>query len=229
MFNLLVDASSYDEVQGIYIIFQSLYDLIPIILFLLGSIILLKSLYNKMVKGAYVLLSGGIIMVMAAGILKALHKFLIGAFEIDYIILDKQFTPTQSIGFMLIFLGLIGMFTKYNKNYTKVRSSFISFILPLSFLVISEYDSSLPFIIMMVIGAIGILSMLIYISARLKNTKAIIAFSIAIVAMLGMGYLSSGSTFERAWIQISVNIIYQGMFFLKKSGLGEEDSLYKDL
>ncbi len=233
MFNLLVDASSYDGIDKIFIILQSLYDLVPIALFFLGSLILLKALYNKMVKGAYVLLSGGIIMVLSAGLLKALHKFLIGALEIDYTILDKQFTPTQSIGFLLIFLGLIGMFTKYNKNYTKVRSSIIPLLLIPSFLVITEYDSSLPFIIMMVIGATGILSMLIYISCRLKNTKAIIAFSIAIIAMLGMGYLSSGSTFSRAWIQISVNIIYQGMFFLgalflKNSGLGEENSLYRE-
>ena len=130
MINLLVDASSYEGVSRVAIIFQSIYDLVPIAFFLLAAIILLRALYNKMVKGAYVLFASGSIMIFVAGLLKALHKFLIGAAQIDYVILDKQFTSTQSLGFLLIFLSLVGMFTKYNKNFTKVRVSIIPLLIP---------------------------------------------------------------------------------------------------
>ena len=235
MFRFLVDSSSYERINRGLIVLQSLYDLVPIALFLVSSIILLRVLYNKMVKGAYVLTAGGIIMVFSAGLLKGIHKFLIGAAQIDYSILDKQFSPTQSIGFFLIFLGLLGMFTKFNKNYTKVRSTAIPIILIVIYNLtsINPYDSSLPFIALMVVGALGMLSMLVYMAARFKDVKAIILFSIAIIAMFGMGYLSSGTTFERAWIQISVNTIYQGSYLLgvillKKDGLDKEDCFYKE-
>lgn len=233
---ILTDAASYASIEPGLIILQSIYDLVPTALFIIAGILLLKCLYNKMVKGNYVLLAGGVIMVSVAGILKTLHKFLIGAAHIDFVILDKQFTSTQSIGFFLMFLAMIGMFTKFNKDYTKVRSLALPtlFTLPLIFVEITEYSSSLIFIIMMIVGALGYLGMLIYMSARLKNIPSIILFAVAIVAMVGMGYLSSKGTFESAWIQISVNIIYQGSFFTgifllkRNSRFLEEDCFYKE-
>lgn len=233
MMNLLVNASSYEGVNRFVIVLQSLYDLVPVTLFLIASIVLMKSLYNKMVKGAYVLFSGGSIMVFVAGLLKAMHKCFIGLFQIDYVILDKQFTSTQSIGFLLIFLGLLGMFTKYNKDYTKVRSSILPIIAIWPILAISEYTSSMPFVVMMVIGATGIMAMFIYMSLRLKNKKAMILYIVAFISMLAMGYLSTKADFSKAWIQISVNVIYQasyllGAILLKKSGLDNEDCFYKE-
>lgn len=230
---IFVDASTYEGVQSWAIVLQSIFDLVPIVLFLVGSVVLLRSLYNKMVKGAYVLLAGGSIMIFISGVLKAIHKLLIGIAEIDYVILDKQFTPTSSIGFLLIFVALLGMFTKFNKDYTKVRS----FTLPLlltPLLTISTYDNSMIFVVIMALGAAGMLGMLIYMSARLKSIASIILFSVAIVAMLGMGYLSTKGSFDKAWIQISVNCVYQGCFMTgvlilnKKYGLGKEDVFYKE-
>ena len=232
---IFVDIASYQDVEPFLVILQSLYDLVPIALFVIAGVILLRCLYNKMVKGNYVLLAGGIIMVAVAGLLKAIHKFLIGAAQINFIILDKQFTSTQSIGFFLIFLAMIGMFTKFNKNYTKVRNIALPALLifPL-FVQINDYDSSLIFIIMMVVGALGYLGMLIYMAIRLKNIPSIILFAVAIVAMMGMGYLSSKGEFSTAWIQISVNIIYQGCFFAgvyllkRNSNFMDENCFYKE-
>ncbi|MCR4562607.1 MAG: hypothetical protein K5694_05345, partial [Bacilli bacterium] len=78
------------EAPRLGLIFQAIYDLVPIALFILGSLLLLIRLYNKMVKGNYALIAAGSVMVAAAGVLKALHKFLLAAAEIDYVILDKQ-------------------------------------------------------------------------------------------------------------------------------------------
>ncbi len=219
------------EVPRLGSVFQALYDLVPIALFVLGSILLLRRLYNKMVKGNYALLAGGSVMVAAAGVMKALHKFLLGVAEIDYVILDKQFSPTQSIGFLLLFIGLVGMFTKYNKNYTKVRACALPLLLPL--LAATVYESSLPFIIIMVVGATGTLVTLIYMGVRLKSKWAIVCFAVSMLAMFGMGYLSTQRYYEIAWVSISVNVLCQGAFFLgvvllDKKGLGSEDAFYRE-
>ncbi len=226
LFNILDTALG--DAPGYLQILQGLYDLVPLILFLIGIIILQKTLYNKMVKGCYALFAGGTIMVFAAGFFKALHKVLLG-FGIEYSILSSQFTTTQSVGFFLTFLGIIGMFTFHNKNYTKVGCSSLGILISL---VATQFTSTMPFIILMIIGAAGFLITLIYISIRLKSITSIILYVIALISMIAMGYLSTKTSFEKAWIQITVNVIYQGSFListilLKKKGLGNEDCLSK--
>ncbi len=217
------------------IVLQSLYDLIPIALFLVGSVILLRCLYNKMVKGNYALFAAGSIMVFAAGFLKAMHKFIIGVSGYTYNILDRQFTSTQSIGFALMFVALIGMFTSYNKKYTKVSVSVVPLIGIFALAEatgLKEFTNTLPFIIIMIIGAAGTLSMLMVISIKRKDVLSAVLFGLAIVFMVGMGYLSTKTSWTYNWIAISVNIVYQGLFMigcirLQKKGLGSEDSLQK--
>lgn len=230
-----------DAPQG-GLIAQGFYDLIPVILFMFGSVILLRTLYSKMVKGCYCLLAAGSIMVFCAGVLKAFHKIIMGIFQVDYIILDKQFTPTQSIGFVFLFLALLGMFTTHNtKHVTPTKMSAIS--LPVfAFLLVEEVklgDSGLPaftnawpFLSVMIIGAAGYLVMLCIISFKMKRIPEAVLFMISIVLMIGMGYLSTKRGFEGAWAQISCNVLYQGTYFaacllLKKHGL-EEAKLFKD-
>lgn len=239
MVPLFLEASE-DSFASIYesspwaLVLQALYDLIPVTLFLIGSIILLRCLYNKMVKGNYALLAAGGIMVFVAGFLKAVHKLIIGFTGYSYTILDRQFTSTQSIGFLLLFIAFIGMFTPYNKKYTKVKvvalPAFISTAILLSTDGLKEFNSTMPFIVMMIIGAAGTLGMLVYISIRRKDVISAILFGLAIIFMVGMGYLSTKVTWTYTWVAISVNIVYQALFMigairLQKKGLGEETSL----
>ncbi len=216
------------------IILQALYDLVPITLFLVGAIILQRCLYNKMVKGNYALFAAGSIMVFAAGFLKAMHKLIIGITGYTYTILDKQFTSTQSIGFALMFIALVGMFTKYNKKYTKVQVigtfPFIATAILASTDGLPEYNNTMPFIVMMIIGAAGSLVMLVIISIRRKDILSAIFFGTAIIFMVGMGYLSTKASFKANWIAISVNIVYQALFMLgtirlQKRGFMAEDAL----
>ena len=190
-----------------------------------------------MVKGNYVLLGAGSIMVFVAGFFKAMHKFLLATARIDYLILDYQFTSTQSVGFALLAIALIGMFTPYNKHHLEHTSSSLKakgiFLPFLSFGAlaasetsssISEYQSTLPFIVLMVAGASTFLVTLIVISAKMKRILEIIFFLLSILFMVGMGYLSTKHYFEAAWIQISCNVCYQlcfllGCIFLQKHGL----------
>ena len=237
--NLFLLEAPEDSFESVYqntpwaIVLQSIYDLLPIGLFLVGAVVLLRCLYNKMVKGNYALLAAGSIMVFAAGFLKALHKFILGVSGYNYLILDKQFTPTQSVGFALILVAFIGMFTSYNKKYTKVQAIALPAILFTIFMETGNlpvFESSLPFIILMIVGAAGMLGMLIYIAIRRKDVMSAIFFGLAIIFMVMMGYLSTRNSWTMTWVAISVNICYQALFMagalrLQKKGLAAEDSL----
>ncbi len=240
MINMLTE---FKDAPQYGMILQGFYDLIPVILFMLGSVILLRDLYDKMVKGCYCLLCAGSVMVFCAGVLKALHKIIMGIFRVDYVILDKQFTPTQSIGFLLLFLALMGMFTSLNTKYINkpTKTMVISFPLIGLFLAseVSYGDSGLPsftnawpFLSVMILGAAGFLVMLIIISFKMKCKLEAILFMIATLLMIGMGYLSTKRGYEGAWYQITCNVFYQGIYFvacllLKKHGLKEVDLFSK--
>ena len=53
---------------------MALVDLIPVVLFFAAAVILQRDLYEKMVKGAFALLATGSVMVLLAGVFKALWK-----------------------------------------------------------------------------------------------------------------------------------------------------------
>lgn len=95
---------------------MALVDFIPVALFFAAAVILQLDLYNKMVKGAYALLSAGSILVLIGGIYKAGWKILYALKICDFQALDHSFFPMQAPGFLLVFLALAGMFTKYNKK-----------------------------------------------------------------------------------------------------------------
>lgn len=230
--------TDFKDAPRVGVIFQGIYDLIPVILFMLGSVILLRTMYSKMVKGCYCLLAGGSIMVFCAGVFKALHKIIMGLFQVDYIILDKQFTPTQSIGFILLFLAMLGMFTAHNTNHISPKTNVVVF--PLFIIALEEITSNgfeafnniWPFLSIMILGAAGYLVMLVIISFKMKRKLEAILFILAILFMVGMGYLSTKRGYEGAWMQISCNVVYQGIYFvacllLKKHGLEEAELFNK--
>ncbi len=225
---LLLNIETYENAPRGLVVLQALIDLIPVGLFLAASIILLHALHNKMTKAGYALFGGGSVMVAASGALKALHKFFIGAAQVDYSILDKQFMPTQSVGFFLMFIALLLMVIKALKKGTEVRS-IVAPVFLFAVLVIPEYTSSLPFVVMMIVGGAGTLISMAVLSARLKNIPAAICFGLSIVAMLAMGYMSSRSSYSTAWFQILINTAFQGLYLAgallltKKSNLGDPD------
>lgn len=232
--------TEFKDAPRVGLTFQGIYDILPVVLFLLGSVILLRTLYSKMVKGCYCLLAAGSIRVFSAGILKALHKIVMGLFQVDYIILDKQFTPTQSIGFILLFLALLGRFTIKNTKHIQTKTMAIT--LPILALFFAEdiktgdsglpaFTNSWPFLAVRIIGAGGFLVRLAVLAFKRKRIPEAVLFFIAIVLMVSRGYLSTKRGYEGAWMQISCNVLYQLTFFLgclllKKHNL-EEANLFK--
>lgn len=58
-------------------IFMAIFDLFPVVLFLVGGIYYQRMLYNKMSKGAFALFSAGTIFTFVAGVFKATYKILL--------------------------------------------------------------------------------------------------------------------------------------------------------
>ena len=203
-------------------VFMALVDFIPVLLFFAAAVLLLKDLYNKMVKGAYALLAAGSLMVLIGGIYKVLWKTLVALSVCDYPALDTSLFTFQGPGFLLVFAALAGMFTKYNKNHVTLHSAAIPVIV-----------SNMPFIVLQIIGCTGVQGSLIAVSVKMKKKVPVVCFILAFVFMLGMGYL--GAKFDDSssmhWLAQCTNIISQGSLFagvwlLHKAGLGKEDSLW---
>ena len=191
---------------------MAIVDYIPVILFFISAILLLGDLYSKLSKGYYTLLASGSLMVFTAGTLKATWKILYALQICDYQALDISFFPMQGIGFLLFFLGLLGMFV--NKKNNKVLS------------VVPVFVSNMPFIILQIIGCTGAQFTLVAKSLQMKKKNAAVLFIVSFIFMLGMGYLSAkfddSSTMH--WIAQCTNIISQssllaGTWILHKNGL----------
>lgn len=204
---------------------MALVDLIPVILFLISGIILLNDLYNKLVKGNYALLATGVSMIFLAGVFKAIHKILAGAGACDFVALNKSFFPMQSIGFVLMGIALVGIFYK-KKPENKVLSFSPFLMIPLAEL--TEYNNSMPFVIIQIIGTTILFFMLFYIALKMKSIPSMILIVIAYICLLAMGYLSSkfqdASLAKWNWIAEVVNIVSQGsllaaVFILHKKDL----------
>lgn len=196
---------------------MALVDLIPVVLFFAAAVILQRDLYDKMVKGAFALLATGSVMVLLAGVFKALWKILYALNVCDYQLLDAAFFPMQGPGFLLVFLALAGMFTKYNRK--RVNLSSVA--------AVPVFTSTMPFVILQIIGCAGMQWCLFALALKMKRRLAAVMFVVAFVFMLGMGYLSA--TFDDSssmhWLAQCVNIVSQGALLwgtvlLHRAGLG---------
>lgn len=194
---------------------MALADYIPVILFAIAAVILMRDLYAVMGKGAYALFCAGVIDVSIAGALKATWKLLYAARLCNFAALDTMFFPVQSIGFLLAGLGLLLMLKSKNGNR-------LSAIAP------PLFTGTLVFVSLMVVG-LGIMdTVLCILSAKLKKSALIAIFALSFLCSLCMGYLSSRDFAQAAmnWIAEGVNVVSQGtllagVMLLHKHGLAQ--------
>ena len=192
---------------------MALMDFVPVIFFGITAVILLRDLYNKMVKGAYALLAAGSVNVFMAGFCKALWKLLYAANICDFVALEEMFMPVNSLGLLFVGPSLIGMLI------WKRKSVMLS-VAPVTF------TSSMPFIMMMVVGLGGLCAGLSVVAAKMKKAPVMILFILSFVCAMAMGYMSSqDSTLSWVnWVEQSVNTVSQlclmvGVIVLHKKGL----------
>lgn len=184
---------------------MALVDCVPVVLFLVAAVILQRDLYDQLPKGAYSLVAAGSIMAFLGGFMKALWKILYATGVCDYVLLDHALFTLQGPGFLLFFLGLTGLFWKGEKN---VASALVAGAAP------AATTTSIPFIVMQVVGLGGAQVLLAVAGARRGARLAPVAFAFAFVFMLGMGYL--GAKFDDSssmhWVAQLTNTLSMACF-----------------
>lgn len=171
---------------------MALMDLLPVLLFTAASMVLMHDLYHMMSKGAFALLSAGLITVCAAGFYKALWKLLYALNICDFTVLNNAFFPMQTTGFILAALGMTGLMFFHQKA---------------AYAIVPVYASSMPFVILMVLGTAGLWGSLAAVALRMKKKKTALLFAFSFACMMAMGYLSSRDFTDPAmnWIGEAVN------------------------
>ena len=100
-----------------YSLIMGIVDLIAVIVFALAGCILIKVMFNVLRKPFAVLLCSGVTLSLTAGIFKAIWKILLSLNICDFYPFDVMFMPTQSLGFVLMGIGLLSLL--FNKEITK--------------------------------------------------------------------------------------------------------------
>ncbi len=192
---------------------MALMDFVPVIFFGITAVILLRDLYNKMFKGAYALLAAGSVNVFMAGFCKALWKLLYATNICNFVALEEMFMPVNSLGLLFVGLSLIGMLC------WKKKGAMLS-VAP------AIYTSSMPFIMMMVVGLGGMCAALSVLAAKMKKTPVMALFILSFVCAMAMGYMSSQDSTQAwvNWVEQSINTVSQlclliGTVLLHKAGL----------
>ena len=191
---------------------MALMDLVPVLLFGAAWVILYRYLKNKLDLCSGILLPLGAVLVFAAGFFKAIWKLqtALGVPAIEF--LNKAMFPTQSTGFVLLGIGMLAFL------YAKRKSTACSL--------------TMVFVMGNVLGALGMLSGLVWVAKKMKVKAAIPLFILTFVLLMMMGYLSSRDFAEASmnWVAQGVNVVSQGLFFigawlLHKAGLADKDAL----
>ena len=192
---------------------MALMDYVPVAFFAVTAVILLRDLYNKMFKGAYALLAAGSVNVFMAGFCKATWKLLYAASICDFVALEEMFMPVNSLGLLFVGLSLIGMLC------WKRKDAMLS-VVPVAF------TSSMPFIMMMVVGLGGLCAGLSVLAAKMKKAPVMVLFILSFVCAMAMGYMSSQDSTQSwvNWVEQSINTVSQlclmlGVIILHKAGM----------
>ena len=192
---------------------MALMDYLPVFFFGVTAVLLLRDLYNKMFKGAYALLAAGSVNVFLAGFCKATWKLLYAANICDFVALEEMFMPVNSLGLLFVGLSLIGMLI-WKRQSVMFSAAPVVFV------------SSMPFIMMMVVGLGGLCTGLSILSAKIKKGAVMILFILSFICAMAMGYMSSqDSTLGWVnWAEQSINSVSQlclmlGVIALHKAGL----------
>ena len=194
---------------------MALMDFVPVFFFGVTAVLLLKDLYNKMCKGAYALLAAGSINVFLAGFCKASWKLLYAANICDFKALEEMFMPVNSLGLLFVGLSLIGMLI-WKRKGVLLSAAPVPFV------------SSMPFIMLMVVGLGGMCASLSVLSAKMKKAPVMVLFILSFACAMAMGYMSSQDSTQASvnWAEQSINCVSQGclmagVLLLHKAGLKE--------
>lgn len=201
-----------------YSVIMGLVDLVPVILFGLAGCILIKVLFNALKKPFAVLLCSGVTLSLTAGVFKATWKILLALNICDFYPFDVMFMPTQSLGFILMGIGLLSiLFDKELRTDTKANV----LVWPLALIVFAgtpavQVNGNIAFIAMLIIGELMICTSLSFLAVKNKKWICLGLFILSCIALIVMGAMKPLSTKMELsvtaanWIEESINIVAQG-------------------
>ena len=201
-----------------YSIPMALFDMLPVIFFMVGTTTIAADMRQKMTLPAKILFVGGSWIVGAAGLLKALYTLIYSLGLGDPAWMNGQFFYNQALGFLLAGIGLTLAVMRLDKASGSGSGKLYSFV-PIPVMALVG---------IMVAGLAALDASLCYLAAKLKKHNALILFIVSFFLCLGMGYLSSRN-FEKSsmnWIAEGVNAAGQFAFLagcriLHGAGLSE--------
>ena len=188
---------------------MALVDYIPVCCFLIASIVLQRTLYAEMSKGAFALFAAGTIMVFVAGFFKATWKLLYAFGICDFQALNQSFFPMQSTGFLLAGLGCVAL-AFFRQQADGGQSALAGAAAPAAF------KGTFVFVAAMVAGVALMDFSLAKIARRRGAALAATLFIVSFVFAPGMGFLSSKDFANPAmnWIAEGVNVCGQAIFLV---------------
>ncbi|MBR0483502.1 MAG: hypothetical protein IJJ69_01845 [Oscillospiraceae bacterium] len=194
----------------------ALLDIVPVALFFLGCIELMKAFYPRMTQAQYTMFASGGTMIFLAGMLKAVWKLLFVLKICDYSMLSDAFFPIQSTGFVLTALSMAGIVGKKKTASTEKNFS----VLP----AVPVIETKLPFIILTFMGSTVFYGTLMILSFRKKTKQTALFFIIAYVFNMMQVFLAIrfDNSSVMNWIAEFVNTMAQafmltGAFSLQKN------------
>ena len=189
---------------------MALMDFVPVLLFLAAWVLLLGDLKNKFTGLQRGLVALGAAAVFVAGLLKAVWKLQIALGAAPVALFNRMFFPTQSVGFVLMALGMLAFL--YGKKHR-------------------AHALTMVFVMLTVLGNLGAYAGLVNMAAKVKKA-AVPLFILAFVLSMMMGYLSSRDFAQASmhWVAQSVNTLAQGLLLwgavlLHRGGLSKAESL----
>lgn len=214
-----------------YSVLMGLVNFIPVILFAVAGCIMIKSLFNNLKKPFAVMFCSGVTLGLTAGVFKALWKILVALNICDFYPLNFMFLPTESLGFVLMGIGLISILFDQSHHHNHVIKTNM-FILPVLLIVyeaspVKLFDGSIIFIIMLIIGEALIATSMCYLSMKNKKWYCLILFVVSFIAAMVMGAMKpiarKMDVTLANWIEESVNLVAQaclliGCILLNKEG-----------
>ena len=194
-----------------YSMLMGLIDFLPVLLFLIAAVILQRSLYDYMSKGAFALFAAGTIDIVIAGLLKALYKLLYAMEICDFERLNQMFFPVQALGFLLAGLGVFAMVSFPQKTGKKLYAVGAPAV----------FSGTFVFVGMMVLGAAFLNFGLASVAFKKRKKLTGFFFVLTFFGELAMGYLSSRdfTSASANWTAQIVNSVGQGLFMLAAFGL----------
>ena len=214
-----------------YSLIMGLVDLLPVILFALAGCIIIKEMFNKLRKPFAVMVCSGVTLSLTAGLFKAIWKILLALNVCDFYPFNIMFMPTQSLGFVLMGVGLLSLLFPIKKAKEE-KVNMIVWPLLIAILAgtpATQVDGNIAFIAMLVIGEAMIATSLSYLAVKNKKWLCLVLFIVSFVCLMIMGAMKPLSTkmslsvTAANWIEQSVNIVAQvsllvGCFLLNKKG-----------